>query len=277
LGEESTPGQYLVETGVVLKAMEDYAYRTTQIIHQNRTELLGVAGILAKTVKSVAGDTGDGVPRLQQLVGELGCAVQIEDVRLLRMKLADCLAAVEEEAAKRREQQEQEIQALRKQSPPPDTQRGSKKKDAVTGLGDRATAESELNEAIRTQRKAFAAVMVLDRVRNYNAAFGYEVGDQVLKRFAAFISGRMRPGCQLFRWTGPAFMLLMARANQAETVREEISALMAQHFEHHVQTGTRSIRLPVKCRWTLLPMMAAPRLLMQRIDTFVATPQNAEL
>jgi diguanylate cyclase (GGDEF)-like protein len=269
----------MVEAGTVVQALEDYANRTTQVIQQNRAELQAMVGMLAKTVESVASESSASVSRLQQIEEQLTAATEIEDVRLLRAKLADCLTSIQEETAKRREQQEQALQALREQKKCADEvgeRYSDSNRDVVTGLGDRASAETEINEAIREQRKFYAAVLVLDRLQSYNAAFGHAVGDNVLKHFAEFIGSRVRPGCQLYRWTGPAFLLLIERASRAETVREELSALMAQNCEHHVQTATRSIHLPVKCRWTLLPMMLAPRLLMQRVDNFIASPQNAD-
>jgi diguanylate cyclase (GGDEF)-like protein len=276
----ATPAEYLMETRAIIQALADYTFRTNQIIHRNRTELQTMVGMLTKAVQSIAAGAGDSVVRLQEMEGQLAASTQIEDVRLLRLRLADCLTAIREETTMQRNQQAQALETLRANNERPGAAGASPsigKTDTVTGLGDRGAAEAEINDAIRAQRKAFAAVMVLDRLRSYNAAFGYEVGDKVLRHFAEFIGDRMRHGCQLFRWTGPAFLMLIDRASRPETVREEFSSLMSQPFEHNVQTARRSIHLPVKCRWTLLPMMAAPRLLMQRIDTFVATPQNAEL
>lgn len=280
LDGEPSPDQCMVAVGALVEALEDYANRTTHLIRQGRTELQAMVGLLAKTVESVASESSASVARLQQVEDQLAAATEIEDIRLLRVKLADCLTSIQQETAKQREQQEMALQALREQKKVADetcARYSDSNRDTVTGLGDRASAETQINEAIREQRKFYAAVLVLDRLQSYNAAFGHAVGDNVLKHFAEFIGTRLRPGCQLFRWTGPAFLLLIERASRPETVREELSALMAQNCEHHVQTATRSIHLPVKCRWTLLPMMVAPRLLMQRIDNFIATPQSAEL
>jgi len=35
-----------------------------------------------------------------------------------------------------------------------------------------------------------------------------------------------------------------------------------------VQTASRTILLPIAARWTVFPSMAAPRLLMHKIDAF---------
>ena len=132
-------------------------------------------------------------------------------------------------------------------------------------------------EVMRGQEACYVAVAVIDRIQSYNQTFGNQVGDEVLRRFAEFLRGKARPGCRLFRWSGPAILMLIQRPNRIETVREEVNALLAHTLEHDVSTPNRSIHLPITSRWTLLPMMVSPRLLSLRIDSFIAGGRGQEL
>ena len=65
-------------------------------------------------------------------------------------------------------------------------------------------------------------------------------------------------------------LALLSRPVRLEIVREEIARLMEYKYEHTVKTSSRTILLPISARWAVFPMMAAPRLLVQKIDTFTA-------
>ena len=273
--------EYLVQVGVVLKAMEDYNRRTSRLLQQRSAELQSMVAMLAKAVQSVSAATEENVTWLKQVEQQIVSVVQIDDVRVLRSKLTDCLTGIRQETERQRLQGERTVGALQidmqRETCGSDDTRTPSTVDSVTGLRGRAAAEAALAEAISGEKAAHIVVMVVDRIQTYNVTFGFEVGDQVLRNFAGFVRRQLRDGEQAFRWTGPAVVVLVSRPNRIETVRDEIAALMEHKFEHTVRTPTRSIHLPVATRWTVLPMMAAPRLLIHKIDSFIAGPNPQDL
>ena len=280
LAGPASASEFLMEAGAVVQAMEDYNRRTGTRLHRRCSELQIMLGMLTRTVESVAVESGDSVSRLRAIETQIEAATRIEDIRMLRLKLGDCLTGIQEETVRRREQARQTREALNRNAeqaraggiPVPDPH-----EDSVTGLPDRVAAEAALGEVIRGQETCYVAAAVIDRIQSYNETFGNRVGDEVLRHFAEFLRGRVRPGCRLFRWSGPAILMLIQRPNRIETVREEVNTLLAHTFEHDVSTPNRSIHLPITSRWTLLPMMASPRLLTLRIDSFIAGRRGPEL
>ena len=81
---------------------------------------------------------------------------------------------------------------------------------------------------------------------------------------------------RLFRWGGPALLALLPRTDNIEIVRSEVGRIMATRLEHTIETPSRSMLVPIAARWTLFPMMAAPRLMFQKIDAFAAMPASRD-
>jgi GGDEF domain-containing protein len=102
--------------------------------------------------------------------------------------------------------------------------------------------------------------------------FGQEAGDEILVKFVHTVRDKLQTGDRLFRWSGPTFLALLPRSDGLERTRGEIGRLMEARLEHTIQTPSRSMMVPVTARWTVFPMMAAPRLFYQRIDNFAAKP-----
>jgi len=236
--------------------------------------LQNMVGMLTKTVQSMTAASEENVGRLKQIEEQIVSVTQIEDVRVLRSKLENCLIEIRQETERQRlhtaQHNAEAVQGnVNLKGAVHGTQRPSPE-DPVTGLPGRAAAEKALAGAIATERPAYVAVLAVDRIQTYNVNFGFEVGDQVLLTFAEFVRGKLRAGEEVFRWTGPALAVLVSRPNRIETVRHEIGVMMEHKFEHTVRTPTRTIHLPIATRWTVLPMMATPRLLIHKIDGFVS-------
>ena len=118
--------------------------------------------------------------------------------------------------------------------------------------------------------------MVLDRLQIFNMRFGHTVGDEAFRYFATFLRGQFRPTDQIFRWSGPVLVALMSRPSRLEIVHDEVARLMESRCEHTVQTASRAILLPIAARWSVFPSMAAPRLLIHKIDGFAAAKSEQE-
>lgn len=63
-------------------------------------------------------------------------------------------------------------------------------------------------------------------------------------------------------------LAVLTRQGAIERVRSEIGRIVETKVEHTIETGSRSILIPIAPRWAVFPMSAAPRLLCQRVDTF---------
>jgi len=116
-------------------------------------------------------------------------------------------------------------------------------------------------------------MMVIDRMQILNLRYGRDVGDQILFEFAAMTQQLLTVEDRLFRWGGPALLAIMRRPGASiGSVRSEVGRIMQTKLEHMIQTPSRSVMIPITARWSLFPVMAAPRLMYQKLDSFAASP-----
>jgi diguanylate cyclase (GGDEF)-like protein len=257
--------------GAALKALEDYNRRISGGVRQAGAEYQAMMMMLTSTAGAIATASRENVDRLIEIEKRVAGATQIEDVRSIKATLSECLEHIRRETARQRTSNEQTLEQLNRGIQEVRTPLQGDN-DGVTGLPTRPLAETALAQASRSETPIYVAVMVLDRLQSFNATFGRETGDQVLHYLARFVRRQLLPNDQAFRWSGPALLALLPRTDGIERVREEFSRLMEQQLGYTVRSAKRTILLPVAPRWTVLPMMAAPRLLFHKIDAFAAIP-----
>lgn len=274
LADDISPSDLLVQTGSALKALEDHNRHATRQLRLQALELQHMLKMLTSTIGVVSSVSDVHVSRLSEIEKQVSAASELDDVRTIKARLSDCLSDIRNEAERQRRETGETINQLteRLEEARQRSLRGGAEQDLVTGLPMRAEAEAALALAARTGEKAYAAVLVLDRLQALNLRFGREIGDSVLLEFVRLINKELSPGDRLFRWSGAALLALLPRSSGLELVRSELARIMDNKLEHMVQTPSRSIMLPVAARWTLFPLMAAPRLMYQKLDAFVVPP-----
>jgi diguanylate cyclase (GGDEF)-like protein len=270
--ESLSVSEMQIQAGLALKAAEDYSRCTTQHLLLQSSELQAMVKMLTATIGAISATGDENVRRLYDIEQQVTLATQIEDIRLIKLKLFDCLDEIRQEAERQQTQTRHDVDQLNRgiqssgaaRSEPSDT-------DPVTGLPPRPAAESVLDEACLSEVPAFAAVMVIDRLPTFNVRFGHAVGDQVLRLFTRFLKGQLSAEDRLFRWSGPTLVALLNRPGTIEQVCSEIGRIMKRTLEQKVRTETCTISLPIAARWAVFPMMASPRLLSHKIDSFATS------
>jgi diguanylate cyclase (GGDEF)-like protein len=268
--EEPNCQAILGHAGTAIHALQDYSQRTGEYLGAQNQEFQAIVNLLTSTIGSFARAGDVNVGRLVEIEQQVFSATQLQDVRHMRAKLAECLDHIRQEAVRQRDETSKTVDQLSQDMDGARNRNGAAQGvlDEVTKLPRRSVGEDALTAACQAETPAFAAVMSVDRIQTYNLRFGHKVGDEVLEHFAAWIGKRLRPEDRLFRWTGPALVALLPRVNRLEIVREELAGVMNAPFEFTVQTASRSVLLPVSARWAVFPMMASPRLLFHKIDSF---------
>ena len=276
LVDDIAPADLLVHAGSVLSALESHNRRTTSRLHLQQMELQNMLKMLTSTVGIVSAVSDANVNRLNEIEMQVASASELDDVRMIKGKLSDCLSDIRKEAENQRKETGATIKQLT-QGLDEARQRSlsileNPEQDVVTGLPLRPEAETALAQSGKGGPQSYVAVLVLDRLQTLNVRFGREAGDEVLAEFSRMIRKLLPPEDRIYRWSGAALLAIMPRAVSIERVRSEIGRIMETKLEHTIQTPSRSILLPVGARWTLFPMMAAPRLMYQKIDAFAAAP-----
>ncbi len=272
LGDEIEPEELLLHVNAVVSALQDHHRRTLRQRTLQTTELQNIVKMLTSTVGVVASASDTHVTRLGEIEKQVLVASELNDVRSIKAKLSDCLGDIRKESERQRKETgeiiEELTQGLEYARKGTTAVRENGALDAVTGLPFRPDAEAALAQAGRTGAESYAAVLVLDRLQTFNLRFGREVGDEVLVAFTRMIRKQLSSGDQLFRWSGPTLVALLPRQGSLERVRGDVKRIVETKLEHTIETPSRSIMLPIAARWAVFPMMAAPRLMYQKIDAF---------
>lgn len=272
LAEDLNPEDLAGHANAVLRALEEHNRRVTRRQNLQAAELQNMVKMLTSTVGSIVETGNANAHRLGDIEKQVTMLSAMDDIRLIKTKLSECLNDIRGEVDRQRKETSETIEELNKSLDQARSNNASVSQnspmDALTGLPVRIQAEAEFAHATRSGNQVYGAVLVLDRLTIVNLRFGREVGDQVLVAFANMISKLLRPTDTLFRWSGPTLVALLPRTTSLERVRSEIAHIAETKLEHIIETAERSILLPFSARWVVLPMAVTPRLLFQQIDMF---------
>ena len=117
--------------------------------------------------------------------------------------------------------------------------------DALTGLNNRRFLERRLPAMIETARQRGAAltmmVLDIDHFKRVNDTYGHDVGDLVLKGFAAQLQDIVRGGDLLCRLGGEEFVVVMPDVDASQAAR--IAERARQTTESRAFSNQRRDRL----------------------------------
>lgn len=268
------PPDILVAAGSAIKALEEYNRRAGRTIRAQLLELRQMVSTLTEGVEKLATGNERSVSSLRDISKQVERASAIEDIRLLRAKLSECVSELEQEASRQKEESARVITRLKTEIHKVTAKlKPENRLDPVTGLPSRTEGEQALDAACAEGGHTYVAVFAIDRLALVNTRFGYAVGDKVLNAFLARLRKFLSAADHVFRWSGPAIVALLERESPAPAIEREIRRFAAERQEEFVQIGGRSIILSVSASWTLFPtfdfLAADP--LIAKIDQFIAS------
>jgi GGDEF domain-containing protein len=241
----------MLQAKEAIQAVREYSDRTSRWLHARQAEQGAILRLILETLEDLRIARPDKMEQLMELCGKLAAETAPEQLRLGKLALADCLAEVRQEAVRQWTGVEREADV-----------------DTITQLPGRPAAESALAEACAGETEQCAVVLVVERMTLYNRRYGRDVGDRVLRFFAQFARRSFAAGGQLYRWTGPSLLLL--RPGTVEKAKAEVRRILESKLEYDLDLHSRTVLLALETKWTMLPMMVDPRLLMNKIDAFVS-------
>ena len=270
-----TTADLLKSTGAILKTLEAYNSRTTRYLRMQGAELQHMIAMLARTVTTLGSGSLQSVERLREIEHKLAKTSGIEDVRALKQKLEECLECIRTESVRQKTEGARTIEtlkeAIRKTKQRISSSGAGSALDPTTGLPSRDSAVAALAEWVLQDKPPCAGLFVLDRVALINSRFGYKIGDQVLKAYLEELQRHLAPVDRVFRWSGPAFLVVLMRPERIEKVREQLRYTLPGRLERNFELPNRSAMLSITATWTVLPMNVPVEELVQQLDSFVAT------
>jgi GGDEF domain-containing protein len=274
LSPETPTSELLLVVGGALRAMEDYNQRTSKLVRRQNTELQHMVSMLTQTIITIGDSSENSVNRLQNIERSIESTQAVEDIRILKLRMSECLEAVRDEAVRQRRDGRDALESLRKELESSQELMGSRTikpdLDAATGLPGKAEAERAIRAAMESPKGKFLMIAVCGRVQAVNARFGYAVGDGMLEAFAQHFKKRLSARDQLFRWHGPALAALLDRAERLDRVRTEIRQFADTRFDKTVEVGLRTVLIPISATWSIFPLAPPLDAFLKQLEAFTA-------
>jgi diguanylate cyclase (GGDEF)-like protein len=280
LTADTKPAELLVTAGELIRTLEEYSRTTTAYIERQSSELQKMVTMLTETVIKIGSNSDASVAKLREIEKALAQARMVEDIKLLKVRLEECLETVHAEAERQKVEGQTAIAKLEQELNASRESVGSgarpKEADPVTGLPNKSEAEKALRSAVSSPDGIYLVVVVVNRVSAVNARFGYAAGDRILVRCAEHFRSGLSKSDQLYRWQGPAFLCVLSRNTRIDEVRSEIRRFADAHLEETIEVGKRSVMIPVSSNWSVLPPAASFDALQKKIEAFTAAQTPRE-
>jgi len=274
LDSRKAPEELLSRAGCVLDALRQHNQAATDYLQRPVAELQAKVKMLTETITTISSGRWDGIQRLRQIRHEMTSLASVREVHSFRRQLGECLESVLAET----ERQRAETDRIGERLNHPDQQAqvtgmADPLRDAATGLPIRPVAEEAIAQACQEHAHAYVVVMVINNMQTINGSFGRAFGDLLMHRFADFVREQLPAVDQLFRWNGPTVVALVKRRSALE-VRVAIEGILTQPLS--VKAPGCDVQVPIFARWAAVPLMASPRVLFRRMDSFADFDQISE-
>ena len=257
---------YPVLAGEANKKIHNYHSLVERFVRDLLVEKQLALELLTKSLLRVCHSSEKTAETLRRIEKDLGQASQVENVRDLRGKLNDCLGTLCLEA----ELQEAQFKELKQRVS--ESSSSLEPIDQVTGLSNLKSAEFRIRELAEAGRQGFVLVFFLKNIDVVNRRFGYEAGDEVLRKFAKYLKSQFRSTERLFRWRGPCFVAIAERFGSLDTIQAEAYKMGIRGPEAEVEGNGKSmlIRMTAATAAFAIPKGGAAFEISARIDQFAA-------
>lgn len=274
LTSEQPISERFVVVSEALRALADYNRRTSQYLRTQNAELQKMITMLTQTVIAVGTNSETSVAGLQGIERALEETRLVDDVRLVKAQLGECLQTVRVEAVRQIEEGKATRASIQRELARSQDRIGGfsvgPRVDPVTGLRGMVEAQQALQAASAEPGNKFLLLFVVNRLQAVNARFGTVIGDQVLALAAEHFRGALPAEDILYRWHGPALVAVLSRTSDIGYVRDEIRLFAEKKLEKNFAIGSRSVLLPISTSWTVFPIVPPVDALLRKVEVFTA-------
>jgi GGDEF domain-containing protein len=264
--QDADPKNLVTLVGDINKTVRTYNHVVERFIQELSVEKQQAVKLLAQSLLRVCQASEQSAQTLREIENELASASELDDMRKLRAKMAECVASICQEAdaheARYRELKEHISQSSTLLEP----------RDQVTGLGALKSANFRIQELSSGASPAHVMAFFLKNIDVVNRRFGFAAGDDVLRRFSLYLAKHLRGTDHLFRWRGPCFVIVTDRIASSDVIHAEAKDIALRGPDQEVESGGKSmlIRLIAATATFPIPKGQGASELSEKIDQFAA-------
>jgi GGDEF domain-containing protein len=257
----------IVFTNEINKALQAHNKSAEKFIAEVLVEKQLTVELLCQSLLRVCNVNDEWAQSLRQIQKDLAKASQLQEMRALRSKLTACVGSICLEA------EQQNVQHRENRERADESNNALVPRDQVTGLPTLKSAEARIREVSAIGHKGYVTAFFLKNVDVVNRRFGFSAGDDVLKRFAAYLkTAGLQTRDQLFRWRGPCFLLITDRFATLEAIQATAQRLGTRGPEVVVESEGKSMVTRLMAVTAVFPIPKGEDLseLSAKIDQFAS-------
>lgn len=246
---ETSPKELADLIDGAVESLRKFAGASAARVSAHLNELKATMRALTETVTFLAESRSSVVHQLTFIERQLEQASELEDIRLLRPKLAACLELVREETARLQNESAANSELVRSglgiAPQHSETPRRVGSLDPVTGLPGRQVGQRLIEDKVNAGKESVVALFIPDRLEAINRHHGRNAGDEVLLQLAQHLAKSIHPPATLCRWSGPAFLALVEAPQKSAEVSRSWRSITAKTIEFTLQLDRRSVMVSV--------------------------------
>ena len=249
--------ELVMMAGAARQALRQYELEANSFWQGQSSELRRMVSALMAALAEFGDRHSQAAERLVTLEHTLVTIAKLEDLHLVRLKIEDCVQALRAE-----HEHHVSTQTLVAQSLQAATAKAlNPQADPVTGLDTRQTAEADIADRLHDEPDGVhLALFVIHRIQQINSRYGHAVGDEILTTFVQHIAASLNAKDHIYRWSGPAFLALVARDENAETVMMEMRRIASYKINKELEIRDRSVMVPLSASVCLMSLKTTSRL-----------------
>lgn len=243
----SSPEELAAIASDALSIAQQYICEEVECSDEHRAHMQSIISLLTRVVGDLTGQTDASVARLQNIERQIQRASAMDDLRPLKARLAECLAAVREAAAEQKRATLATVERLQehiRRAPQPPVSVAPELPFASAALA----------------APDYIAAFKLQHAEHIARRFGETARDQMLSIIAAGLESAGGAGDRLMRWKGASFLMFVTSAETRPAVHRRISTAVAKIAQRYVELGKNSALLAVGVEWTLFSRAQFPSL-----------------
>ena len=292
LQKEPNAAALLVAAQTVKHRVEEYSGNTQRQVDGSIAELRDIVRILLSFAEQSQGEGDDSAGALEQMREMVGKTATADELRTAKVNLDEALQGLAEKQRQRNATAEELAVNLGEQALSPEqsivpgtmpfsttkstTTRPAAEEalDVLTGLPGRGAAEIAIWKVQANPGNAYLAAFFVQRMAHFNARLGDKIGNELLFLTAqAIANALLRPGDQMFRWQGPAFLAILRREESLLDVKRETTRIFGARFQFEMRGGSMLVT-PAVVTEVLSTGTGAYADLMQQLESFFSRPST---
>jgi GGDEF domain-containing protein len=271
------PKDYLILGGAAIRTLEDYHRRTVRYLSRLRAEMQRIIGMLTASISTISEASNESLRRLKDLENQVAEAAELDDVRQVKAKLSECLEDIRREKDRQKARTSKTVADLSgalesargMDAAGTNGQAANSELDPVTGLPGKLAVEAAIERECLLLKPGHVVAIVLDNLSAVNLRYGRGVGDEVLRSFGDYLAQLLSPEDELFRWEGPALLVVSRCLEKPDRIRERFARILEKKFEYSIQTSSRDAILSLTNRWAVLQLGSTAEAVFRKIGQFI--------